>query len=89
MATAWPALAASARTMAMRAACSSWVPWEKFIRATSIPAAINCAIRSGVSVAGPNVATILVLRMALLYPQLLYSQTATRVPTTIVTISAA
>ena len=43
---------------------SRWVskePWEKFRRATFMPARIICSMISGVSEAGPMVQTILVL----------------------------
>ena len=54
---------ATARTRAMVAACWSCVPWEKLIRATSIPARISASTRSSVEVAGPSVQTILVWRI--------------------------
>ena len=41
--------------------CSSWVPWEKFRRATFIPVSIIFSIISGEFDAGPRVQTILVL----------------------------
>ena len=47
----------------MTAACSSWVPCEKFSRATSIPASTSRASTSGEREAGPIVQTILVRGM--------------------------
>jgi hypothetical protein len=49
----------TARRMEIRSAWESWVPWEKFKRATSIPASINFSINSSPWLAGPIVATIL------------------------------
>ena len=46
----------------MRSAWSSWVPWLKLRRNTSAPAWKSRASTSGVEVAGPSVATILVRR---------------------------
>ena len=43
-------------------ACSSCVPWEKFRRATSIPAPTRLSINSGDELLGPSVQTILALR---------------------------
>jgi hypothetical protein len=60
-ATKRPSLVAAARMRSMRAPCSWWLPWEKFSRNTSTPAATSCSILS--SLAGPSVATILVLRI--------------------------
>src|SRR3990172_3544401 len=68
-ATARPSFALTSRTMRIRSRCSSGVPWEKFIRATSMPARMSRSIISGLDVAGPRVATILVLRMDLLTPR--------------------
>ena len=42
-------------------------PWEKFNRATSMPARISRSTISGLELDGPSVATIFVLRMALLF----------------------
>ncbi|MNY40412.1 hypothetical protein D3C86_1751550 [compost metagenome] len=42
--------------------CSSGVPWEKFRRATFIPARISCSSTCGELLEGPRVATILVRR---------------------------
>ena len=63
IATCRPARSAAVRTRWAVSAWSDRVPWEKFSRATSIPAA---TIRSSVCTsreAGPIVATILVRRM--------------------------
>src|SRR5262245_59720611 len=51
------------RMEAMSAACSSWVPCEKFSRATFMPAAMRAAILSSELQAGPMVQTILVRRV--------------------------
>src|SRR6516165_7997633 len=48
--------------MTILCACSWWVPWEKFRRATSIPAAMSLRIMRGERVAGPMVQTILECR---------------------------
>ena len=50
---------AASRNIVMFCACSSWLPCEKFSRATSIPASISLRIIRGVRVAGPMVQTIL------------------------------
>src|SRR5215467_14036251 len=42
--------------------CSSWVPWEKFNRATSMPARIRSRSTASELLAGPMVQTILALR---------------------------
>src|SRR5918999_143568 len=63
MATERPARSAAARTRSAVSACSSALPWEKFRRATSIPASIICTRTSGSREAGPMVATIFVRRM--------------------------
>ena len=47
------------------ASWSSWVPWLRFSRATSMPASTSARIFSGVSTAGPRVQTILALRTTL------------------------
>ena len=52
------------RTAMMTSRCSAGVPWEKFNRATSIPARISCSRVSGDRDAGPMVHTIFVLGMA-------------------------
>ena len=52
------------RTVRARAAWSSWLPWEKFIRTASTPASISALTASGVEVAGPIVATIFVRRLS-------------------------
>jgi hypothetical protein len=49
-------------TVWIRLECSSKDPWERLKRAIFIPALITRSITSGVSVAGPRVQTILVLR---------------------------
>src|SRR5690242_4540019 len=54
--------AAAARTRAMVMACSACVPWEKLMRATSIPARMSASMRSALALAGPRVQTILVRR---------------------------
>ena len=46
--------------------CSGWVPWEKFSRATFIPARHIRSRVSSLSQAGPMVHTIFVLRIAIL-----------------------
>ena len=50
----------------MTAACSPWVPCEKFRRATSIPASARRARVSGDREEGPIVQTILVRGMGAL-----------------------
>ena len=45
-----------------RAACSSWVPCEKFRRAASIPASARASTVSADEETGPSVATIFVRR---------------------------
>ena len=52
----------SARMVAMRAAWSSCAPWLKFSRNTSAPPRNSRPSISGVLLAGPIVATILVRR---------------------------
>lgn len=49
--------------ISMRRRCSAWLPWEKFSRATFIPAMHICVIVSSFSQAGPMVHTIFVLRI--------------------------
>src|SRR5690242_7329711 len=51
-----------ARINVMVRACSSWVPWEKFRRATSMPARIKWSMTVGEWLAGPRVQTILARR---------------------------
>src|SRR5215218_806522 len=63
IATDLPARLAASRTRCAVSACSSALPWEKFRRATSIPASIIWTRTSGSREAGPMVATILVRRM--------------------------
>ena len=58
-----PARPAASRTASAVPACSSAVPWEKFRRATSIPASTMRTSTSGSREAGPMVATILVRRI--------------------------
>src|SRR2546425_11526284 len=48
----------------MTSACSAWVPCEKLIRATSMPAATSRSRSAGPLEAGPTVQTILVRRMS-------------------------
>src|SRR5271157_4155563 len=50
---------AASRSIAKLCACSVWVPWEKFNRATSMPASSSLRIMRGERVAGPIVHTIL------------------------------
>ncbi|CSD12289.1 Uncharacterised protein [Vibrio cholerae] len=57
-----PSLAAISRTFCARFLWSSAVPCEKFIRTTLAPARIMASRISGLSVEGPKVATIFVLR---------------------------
>ena len=59
-----PARPAAWRTSDAVSACSSAVPWEKFRRATSIPASTMRTSTSGSRDAGPMVATIFVRRMS-------------------------
>ena len=61
-ATGAPAASAARRTAATHPARSSGVPWDAFTRMTFAPASISPAMRSGVPVAGPSVATIFVRR---------------------------
>src|SRR5687767_4457705 len=61
------------RMRAIRSACCSCVPCEKFIRATFIPARISFSIISSPWQAGPIVATIFTLRDIRL-PTLLHIQ---------------
>src|SRR4051812_46610048 len=62
IATWRPARPAASRTRRAVSACSSALPWEKFNRATSIPASTIRASTSGSRDAGPMVATIFVRR---------------------------
>lgn len=62
MATVLPLSAARRRSRRRRWACSAEVPWEKFRRATFMPASSNAARRSLLLVAGPNVQMILARR---------------------------
>ena len=52
------------RISSTRARWSSWVPWEKFSRATSMPARIIASRTSAVEDEGPMVQMIRALRMA-------------------------
>src|SRR5262245_19749209 len=61
-ATGRPARPAASRTHSAVSACSSWEPWLKFSRATSIPASTMRPSVSRSRDAGPIVATIFVLR---------------------------
>jgi hypothetical protein len=63
MAIGRPFLSAIPRRAAITAACSACVPWEKFSRATSIPASTRRSSISGEREAGPIVQTILVRGM--------------------------
>src|SRR4051794_9827571 len=63
IATWRPARPAASRTRWATSACSSALPWEKFSRATSIPASTMRTSISGSRDAGPMVATILVRRI--------------------------
>jgi len=56
--TGWPHSASPSRMARIAAACSSWVPWEKLSRATSMPASISLRSMSGSRLAGPIVHTI-------------------------------
>src|SRR5947209_18794093 len=51
------------RRLIMRA-CSSWVPWEKFRRATSMPRRSRSRRTASELLEGPTVQTILALREA-------------------------
>jgi hypothetical protein len=63
MPTERPVASAAARTPSKLARWSSWEPWLRFIRATSIPASTRARNRSGPATAGPRVQTIFALRM--------------------------
>src|SRR5579862_5814794 len=67
MARGFSCLAEAWRRRLARSACSSGVPWEKFKRAQSIPAAISRSIISAEVVAGPMVQTIFALRISELF----------------------
>ena len=56
-----PVAAAAVRNRSMRARCSSKSPWRSSVAQRSCPARIICSSVSGLSQAGPIVATILVL----------------------------
>src|SRR6266436_10343310 len=58
--TGRPHCASPARMARITSACSAWVPWEKFRRATSMPAVTSRSRASGELLAGPMVQTILV-----------------------------
>ena len=64
IATGRPARFAASRTRCAVSACSSALPWEKFSRATSMPASTMRTSTSGSREAGPMVATIFVRRMS-------------------------
>src|SRR5438094_47495 len=57
-----PIVSWTSRMRRARSACSSRVPWERLSRAASIPDSTSARTPSAVPVAGPIVATILVLR---------------------------
>src|SRR5260221_1485837 len=57
-----PSRAATARTRRIVSACSSSVPCEKLMRATSMPAPASASMLSVLAEAGPSVQTILVRR---------------------------
>src|SRR5882757_9957199 len=63
MPTLRPVSSAALRTLRKRSSCSSYVPWLRFKRATSIPASTRALIWSYESVAGPRVQTIFARRM--------------------------
>ena len=63
MATTRPTFSAASRIRPAVSACSSAVPWAKFSRATSRPAATIRSSTSGSREAGPIVATIFVERI--------------------------
>src|SRR5882757_9431942 len=63
MPTLRPVSSAALRTLRKRSSCSSYVPWLRFKRATSMPASTRALIWSYESVAGPRVQTILARRM--------------------------
>ena len=54
--------ASSERIASTSATFPAWSPWLMLIRKASAPAAINLAIISRLSLAGPSVARILTLR---------------------------
>ena len=61
MARRLPVFRAACRRLAMTRPWVSKEPWEKFKRATFMPARSICSMTSGESEAGPMVQTILVL----------------------------
>src|SRR5689334_9252757 len=63
MPTARPEAAAASRTRRYTFSWSSWLPWLKLSRATSMPASTRPRIRSGEEVAGPSVQTIFARRV--------------------------
>ena len=67
IATERPVAAAAARTPSKFARWSSWEPWLKFSRATSIPASTSDRNPSVPATAGPRVQTIFALRMTRAY----------------------
>ena len=67
--TVRPRRSAVSRTRAMRARCSSAEPWARPRRTTSTPASSRSARTSGLSDAGPRVATIFVRRMGRVPPR--------------------
>src|SRR5271157_678087 len=64
---------AASRSIAKLCACSACVPWEKFNRATSMPASSSLRIMRGERVAGPIVHTILEWRDFILSSRFLYT----------------
>ncbi len=62
MATLRPRSCAAPRTTSAFFKCVLWSPWEKLNLVTSTPARTRAPMASSVEVAGPSVATILVLR---------------------------
>src|SRR6185436_14907276 len=57
-----PILVSTDRMRWIACRCSAWVPWEKFRRATSIPARAICSMMPSAIDAGPIVQTILARR---------------------------
>ena len=58
----FPILTSTDRMRSIACRCSPWVPWEKFRRATSIPARAICSMMPSAMDAGPMVQTILAKR---------------------------
>src|SRR3989441_6460484 len=63
MVTGRPQSVSPSRRARMTAACSSWVPWEKFNRATSMPASTSLRRVAGFRLAGPMVQMMRVRRV--------------------------